>query len=247
MSAFPALARPGRYSPTEDPAKYVVNRTKFQRPTLRVAPNGLEFEWPLGLQGFRISGQIGVAQHLYLGDNAPVVQIVHRDSRTFEMSGEFLGATGAQNSRDLMEVVTAVAPQGYWILRLPAGIFPKEQMVVISGYDFDHPQEERMDSFTYTLSMIRTGVGAAIPGSTNIETDNVSGNTPTGPSRGTTNQTFTTRDGADTLRLIANIVYGNPNQWQLVYQKNKTYLDSLKYPLVQLQYVVFGPGLKFNV
>jgi len=247
MTAFPTQARPSRYVLGEDAAKYVITRSQFERPTLRIPPNGATFEWPLGLQGFRISGRVGNAQHLYLGDNAPVVQIVHRDARSFEMSGEFLGKTASQNARDLMEVVTSPNPQGYWILRLPAGIFPKEQLVVIDGYDFDHTPEDRTDSFSYTIAMIRTGVGNTISGQSDPDATNPPGGPTTNPPRGETGRTFTTRDGADTLRLIANIVYGDPSLWQQIYQKNKEFFDKFNIPLVKLQYVVLGPGMKLNV
>lgn len=202
----------------------------------------------MGLQGFRVSGRVGNAQHLYLGDNAPVVQVVHRDSRTFEMNGEFLGKTGSANIRALMEVVTAANPQGYWILRLPAGIFPKEQLVVIDSYDFDHPQDDLTESFNYSVTMIRTGVGNPIPDdNTGNNSTNTQGNTTTGSPRGEASRTFTTRDGANTLRLIANIVYGDPSLWQRIYEKNKTLFVNLNVPLAQLQFVILGPGMQLNV
>ena len=249
MTAYPQniqtpFGQPGQ---SADSAKYLIPRSKFVRPSIRVAPSGPEFEWPMGTEGFRISGQVGTAQHLYLGDNAPVVQVVHRDARTLQLSGMFMGKTAAQNLRDLIEVITAPIPQGYWILRLPAAIFPKEQTVVVETYEFDHPEEERNDSFSYAVSMARTGVGGLVPGESGISTGNTVGNTATGEPKGETNKTFTTRAGADTLRLVATTVYGDPSRWREIYNKNKTFFDKLKQPLAQLQYSQLDRGIKLNV
>ncbi len=245
--AFPPNARPGRWSAAGDTAKYVTDRSKFVRPSIRVAPNGLKFEWPVGLEGIRVAGSVGTAQHLYLGDNAAVVQVTHRDARRIELRGGFPGITGSGNMRDLIEVITSPAPQGYWILNLPSVVFPKEQMVVVTDYDFDHPEDDRTDSWNYSISLVRTGVGASILNENSSNGTRTSGSTSTAAPKGVTNNVFTTRSGADTLRLIANQVYGDPNQWRSIYDKNKTFLESLNFPLFQLQYVIFGPGFKFNV
>lgn len=249
MTAFPPTIQTpfGTLAqPNTDPAKYLISRSKFVRPSIRAAPNGPEFEWPMGTEGLRFSGQVGIAQHLYLGDNAPVVQVVHRDARLIELSGIFIGRTGAQNIRDLMEVITAPIPQGYWILRLPAAILPKEQTVAVESYEFDHPEDDRNDSFAYNVSLVRTGVGNVIAGE-GISSGNSVGNTVVGSARGESNKTFTTRAGADTLRLVATYAYGDPNQWRQVYDKNKILLSKLDTPLAVLQYKQLDRGLKLNI
>ena len=250
MTAFPPTIRSTPGQPvSSDPAKYLIQRTRFVRPSLRVAPNGPEFEWPIGVEGIRVTGQVGVAQHLYLGDNAPVVQVVHRDARQIEMRGSFLGFTASQNLRDLLAVVTAAIPQGYWILRLPASIFPREQTVVIQSYDFDHPEDDRNQSWSYFISFVRTGVGGAIQDQTSsIVSANTVGNVNTINSpapRGQANQVFITRSGANTLRLVASIVYGDPSKWRLVYDKNKQLFSGIS--AVQVQYLTLQPGMKLNV
>ncbi len=247
MSTFPPSARPGRRSPSGDAVKYVIDRARFVRPSLRVAPNGLKFEWPGGLEGIRVSGTVGIAQHLYLGDNAPVVQVVHRDSRRIELRGGFLGKTGSANMRGLIEVITSPIPQGYWILNLPAVVFPREQTVVVENYDYDHPEDDRNQSWNYSITMVRTGVGNTISDETSPVTTPPTGTPPSGDPKGVADKTFTTRSGAETLRTIANIVYGDPNKWRVIYEKNKQLFDSFKIPLLQLQYITLGPGFKVNV
>lgn len=256
MTSFPPTIRNTPGQPiSRDPAKYLISRNNFVRPSLRVAPNGPLFEWPMGTEGIRVSGQAGLAQHMYLGDNAPVVQVVHRDSRRIEMRGQFMGFTGSQNMRDLIEVITASIPQGFWLLRLPAVIFPKEQAVVVESYDFDHSEEDRTETWDYAISMVRTGVGTVVQDSTSFqsfELGNTQGNennpsVAVGAAKGEAGTTFTTRAGGDTLRLISAIVYGDPNQWKIIYEKNQTFFNSQKTPLAQLQYVVLQPGLKLNV
>ena len=253
MAAFPPVIRnniganipAGVFERGNDPVKYVAGRSRFERPSLRVAPNGPEFEWPMGVEGMRISGSVGTAQHLYLGDNAPVVQIVHRDARRFELRGMFAGITGAINMRDLLDVITADVPQGYWILKLPASIFPKEQLVVVESYDLDHPEEERNDGFAYSVVMVRTGVGTKVPGTkTVIEPNNPVGSTQA-PSRGVTGKTFTTTTSIHTLRGIASVAYGDPDKWKLVYDKNRGVLGGIS--LIDAQFSVLAPGIKFNI
>lgn len=235
----------GVFGRTEDTAKYVVERSRFQRPTLSI-PNGPSFEWPNGVEGIRIAGQIGNARHKYIGDNADVVQVMHRDSRTIEMSGQFSGVTGSENIRDLLAVVTAVSGTGYWLLKLPAGVLPtKEQQVNIEAYDFDHPQDDRMDSWDYTITFILIGVGKKLK-SKKVIASPTNPITKTGKDKGTGQRIFTIHAGARTLRAVAKLVYGNPERWREIYDKNTKVLNSLGIPFNILPTKILPLGLKLH-
>lgn len=254
MASFPPVIResigedrpPGVFVSPGDTTKYLIERRRFERPTLRVPPKGPKYEWPVGVEGISINGNPGLAVHNYLGDNAPVVQIVHRDARRFEMRGTLPGDTGSENMRGLIAVIEAVAPLGYWILSVPATIFTKEQQVVIENYSFEHPEDDSTGSWNYSISFLRTGVGArkSKPRTTTSPVNPV-GSTKK-PKKGKSNRIFVTKNGANTLRAVAKLVYGNPNRWREIYNKNTKLLNSLNTPLAELQYKRLAYGLKLN-
>lgn len=236
----------GVFTRTEDPAKYVVGRARFERPSLFVPPKGPVFEFPVGAEGVRVSGSPGLAEHRYLGDNAPVVQITHRDARRIELRGMLPGLTGATNMQNLIDVITAIPTTGYWILTLPPGIFPRQQFVVVENYEFDHPEDEATDSWAYAISFIRTGVGKKIHKGKKTKTPVNPVGTVSKPPRGVPTRTFTTKSGANTLRAVAKIVYGNPGRWQEIYNKNKNALARFNKPLLELQYFHLPYGIKLH-
>jgi hypothetical protein len=239
MAYPPTIGRPvGQTSPTgvfgrsSDPAKYVVGRGRFLRPTLEI-PNGPSFEWPNGVEGMRVQGNIGNARHRYIGDNADVVQVMHRDSRTIEMSGQFNGITASTNVRDLLAVITADSPRGYWLLKLPPGVLTvREQQVNIDAYDFTHAFDDRTDSWDYSVTFIRIGIGNKIKKKATIKS-------PTNPTakvvktvnRGKGTRIYTIHAGGRTLRAAAQLVYGNPERWREIYNKNISALSKLNVPM----------------
>lgn len=239
----------GVFGRSHDPAKYVVGRARFTRPTLAIPDpkgKGLKFEWPVGVEGFRVAGQIGLAQHLYLGDNAPVVTVVHREARRIEMSGVFPGITGAINMRDLLAVMTAVTPTGYWTLSLPAGIFPKEQQVVIEDYEFNHPEDDATDSFFYTIRMVRTGVGKKVKKTKKTKSPVNPVGSKKKPTKGSGNRIFVTKAGGNTLRAIAKLVYNNTSRWTEIWEKNQIKLAKLNVPKAELAYRHLPYGMRLH-
>lgn len=236
----------GVFKTRGDTAKYLIERRRFERPTLRIPPKGPKYEWPVGVEGIAISGNPGLAIHNYLGDNAPVVQIVHRDARRFEMRGTMPGDTGSENMRGLIAVIEAVAPLGYWILSMPSTIFTKEQQVVIENYNFEHAEDDNTGGWNYSISFLRTGVGAkkGKPKTTTSPVNPV-GSTKKKP-KGKSNRQFITKNGGNTLRAVAKLVYGNAARWREIYNKNTAVLNSLNLPLAQLQYKRLPYGMKLN-
>jgi hypothetical protein len=237
----------GVFGRSQDPAKYVVERSRFTRPTLEI-PGGAKFEWPNGVEGMRVAGQVGNARHKYIGDNADVVQVMHRDSRTIEMTGQFNGITGSENVRDLVEVITAVSPKGYWILTLPSGVLPtKVQYVNIDSYDFDHPFDDRMDAWNYTISFIRIGVGKNVTKKKTVASpSNPIAKNKVVANKGVGTRTFTTHAGGNTLRAVAKLVYDNPDRWREIYNANIKALTALNIPMNILPTKPLPLGLKLK-
>jgi hypothetical protein len=244
-----ATLDPGIFVRSRDSAKYVIGRARFQRPTLSV-PKGDTFEWPNGVEGLRIQGSIGNARHKYIGDNADVVQVMHRDSRTIEMSGMFTGITASANVRALMAVITAVSPTGYWILSLPPGgdkgVITQTQQVNIDNYEFDHAWDDRTDSWNYTITFIRVGIGKKITPPKNVTTSPKNPGTTRTTPRGTPSRVFTIHAGGRTLRAAAQLVYHNPERWKEIYNKNLKVLNSLNIPLHILPTKNLPLGLKLH-
>lgn len=253
MTSFPPVVkgflgkgdnRPGVYENTNDPAKLLVERKRYERPTL--ISGGLSFEWPLGVEGISIAGTPTLAEHRYIGDDDIVLQVTHADDQRIVMSGMFPGLTGTKNMTDLLAVIRAPQPAAGKILRLPAIVFPNEIKVTVSDYSFDHPEDDRNNSWTYSLTLRRVGHGKAIRKPKRI-TSPVNPRTNKGPAKpkGKTSRVFTVHAGANTLRSIAKIVYGNSNRWGEIYNLNKKKLK--KYgPLHSIPTKRLPLGLKLS-
>jgi hypothetical protein len=207
-----------------------------------------EFVWPGGTEGISISGSSTVAEHKYLDDNKLVVQVTHRDSRRIVLTGQFSGKTGAANIRELLDVLVAIQPPGGKELSIP-GVFMRAQKVAVADYTFDHAEGDSTDSFAYTISFIHLGVGTKIP---NVKT--VKFSTPLNPKsstvkiveRGKGQRVFTVRDNARSLRVIADIVYGDSNRWNDIYQKNSRQLWAVAVPAHITPITPLPLGMKLN-
>jgi TP901 family phage tail tape measure protein len=149
------ITKPGRFGIATDPAKYLIALRRFERPKLSV-PGGGEFEWPIGTEGVRIHGNATLAEHHYIGDDSVALRVMHLDDRRIEMSGMFPGLTAIGNVFDLLGVITAEAPDDVKLLSLP-GINTYASMVVVESYDFNHPDDDRTNSFAYTVTFRYTG------------------------------------------------------------------------------------------
>lgn len=213
---------------SEDTAQYVVPLSKFQRPRLYVVGGG-EFEFPLGTEGLRLAGAATLAEHKYVSDNAPAIQVTHRDASTIEMTGVFPGLTGASNVRALKQLLVQVDPPDGKRLELP-GILTQAQKVVADSWDFSRAEDSQWD-FAYTVNFRIIGVGAAAKG-----TSPISPAAPTGPKGSTKGQsihTATVVQGLQTLRMMSFQVYGDPDRWKELYTENKPALSKL-YPSAQV-------------
>jgi hypothetical protein len=249
MSASPPVIndpidsnKPGVFTGGTETHKFLIPKRRIEKPVLAIV-GGDQFVWEAGLEGISISGAATIAEHKYLGDNAVVGFVTHRDTGRIEMTGQFSGKTGAQNVRDLRQIITAVTPKTGKILTLPDRVFIKQQFVIVESYNFVHAQDDRTDSFDYTINFLMVGVGKK----TKVTKKTRPPSNPTSKKakpRGKTARVFITRDGVRTLRAVAKTVYGNADRWNEIYSKNLKVLKSLNVPLHTLQVKVLPVGLK---
>lgn len=240
-----ALLGSGVIRRTGDTAKLLYGRGRYQQPKLEVPGTNLSFIWPGGTEGIRIFGAATVAEHKYIGDNKLVVQVTHRDAKRISMTGMFSGITASSNVAKLLDVITAIQPSKGKLLSIP-GVFVKQHRVVVENYDFDHNEEDRTDSFTYTIQFVDEGVGAKLPSvKTIVERVSLTPISKAQP-RGATHRVFYTKNGANTLRAVAAIVYGNSARWKDIYNKNRKILDTLNVSQHILPIKTLPYGLKLN-
>lgn len=252
MTAFPPTIkdfigmgdkRVGVYLNTNDPAKLLVERKRYERPVLRAG--GLSFEWPVGVEGIRISGSASVAEHRYIGDNDIVLDVTHLDDQQIVLTGMFPGLTGTTNMEQLLQVIRAPQPPKGKVLVLPRAVFSNEIVGVVASYDFDHPEEDRNSSWNYTLTFRRTATGRKTNKPKKISSPVVPTTKHTTKPRGKSSRIFTVHAGANTLRAIAKLVYGNSNRWGDIYNKNKKALKPYG-PLHSIPTKRLKLGLKLN-
>lgn len=229
-------------SASSDPAKYLIRPSRFDHPRLSIV-GGAEFVWPLGIEGATISGQARLAEHFYIGDNSAVLQVMHRDDRRIELTGQFPGDTGSDFMRDLLEIVAAETPDNGKILTLP-GVFPKQQLVVIENYNFTHAEDDPTKSWDYTITFRRQGVGKKIAAPIVTPRAVVPGTNKAAVKKGKPSRVFTVHSGGNTLRAAAQIVFSNPNRWREIYNKNAKALKKLGVPLVQISTHRLPNGMK---
>jgi hypothetical protein len=213
----------------EDPAAIVpLAQLKFAPPSIRSANN--TFVWPLGAEGFRRSGSATLGIHKYLGAANVSVQVIHLDEAHIEMNGTFPGLTSPQFMEQLLAVITA---DGSKDLFLP-GIFSRIQRVFTESYDFTHPQDDRTHSIDYTISFVRTTIGATVPATTSKTGQTVSAQRAIpGSPRATVSggladnpNTYVVAQNAQSLREIAGAVYGDADEWTKLVDMNKEVLDN---------------------
>lgn len=207
----------------EDPAATVaIASLRFSPPSIRSGNS--QFVWPFGVEGFRRSGTATLGIHKYLGGSNVDVQVIHSDEAHIEMSGTFPGLTSQAFMEQLLAVITA---DGSKDLLLP-GIFTRIQRVFTESYDFSHDPEDRTHSITYTISFVRTTIGSTVSSTQKtvaLQTENTSGpSNPRNVSAATLAQSdrvYTVVPGAQTLREISAIVYGDQDSWTDLVDLNK--------------------------
>jgi hypothetical protein len=217
MTDIPLVPHPIKHSNIDVVKRLVADSgLKFQRPWL--SAGGLKFTWPVGTEGFRVTGTALTALHRYIGDNVAVADVIHFNEGHIEMSGTLPGLTSPANMVKLTDVLMM---RNKKILSLP-GILPKLQYVVVENYDFTHTADDRLSLIDYSISFIRVGtVGGSTSGKPSAAS---SGTTASRSSKSKSPRVFTTTQSIDTFRAVADKVYGDVNQWPKLVDLNKAKL-----------------------
>jgi hypothetical protein len=211
----------------QDPARYLISDENLYHARPSIQSGASVFVFPIGVEGFRRSGQALLGKHYYIGDDDVDVQVVHMDEARIELSGMFPGLTAVENMRELTGLLASKTPERGKILYMP-GIFTRIQYVNIDNYDFVHDAEDRTHSISYTLQFLRTGIGRRIRDPHGKPPNANPGTKQKGRRRG---QHYLRRvhlkHGLQTLRQVAKQAYSNSDLWTLVLDLNLNLIHRL--------------------
>lgn len=213
-----------------DPAKYLISPGSVSAPgkhsagMLRHARpyivNGRSiFVFPVGTEGFRRQGTATLGLHKYIGDNTVDGVTTHYEEGRITLTGTFPGLTAQDCMVACINVLRTPTPDKGLILYAP-GVFEREQYVLAESWDFDHDPEDRTHSIAYEITLVRIGEGRSVsdPHGAAPPPQPVAGST----TKGKAARIFVARDGAQTLRAIASIVYGDAAKWNQIVVLNAT-------------------------
>ena len=243
----------------QDTAKYLVEpghvraagdhsagQLRHARPYLVSGPQ--IFVFPAGVESFTRSGQAQLGLHHYIGDNTVDGVTIHYEEARIELSGTFPGITAQDNMVNCINILRSKPREPGLVLWAP-GVFEREQYVLAENWNFTHDREDRTHSIEYTISLVRIGEGRNAGDKSGISP-------PPNPTnktkpRGKPSRIFTAKDGARTLRAIAQIVYGDQSKWQRLVTLNQGQLNTWKrnhpsVPTFQLPTFRWPLGTKFR-
>lgn len=242
--ARPDVARYQIWKPGtgQDPAKFLINPGQVTGPG-RHSPGNLRharpylangsrlFVFPIGTEGFRRAGSATLAIHKYIGANSVDGQTLHYEEGNIEMSGTFPGLTSRDNMIDCLAILRSRTGNSKIVLYAP-GVFEREQFVLPEDWDFSHSEDDRTHSIEYRITFKRIGEGRSVK-------DPHGAPPPPNPSqvklkpKGKPSRIFVIKDGAQTLRMVANEVYGNQNRWTDLVQLNEGQLRAWNRTIAQ--------------
>jgi hypothetical protein len=255
----PEIWKPGR---GQDPARYLIYPGTINAPG-RHTPGNLRharpylvnghrlYAFPIGVEGFRRSGQAQLGLRHFLGDNTVDGVTMHYEEARITLSGMFPGTTAQQNMVECINMLRSHTKERGLILYAP-GVFNREQFVLPENWDFSHDADDRTHSIDYTITFVRIGEGkrAKDPKGTPPPRNPTAKRKP----KGKPERIFTVRQGVRTLRGIAKVVYGDPTKWPQIVQLNRSQLSSWQGKASEnkqggwsLPYFRFDIGTKFRV
>lgn len=211
-----------------DPAKYLVHPGSVTAPGkhspghLRHArpylANGSKlYVFPVGVEGFRRSGNAQLGLRHYIGDNSVDGITMHFEEAHIELSGMFPGLSSQSNMVDCLQMLRSRPIAAGLVLYAP-GVFDREQVVLPENWDFSHTEDDRTHSIAYTISFVRIGDRKKV-------SDPHGTPPPVQPGfkikpKGKPHKIFKVKDGFRTFRQIAKKVYGDANRWEEIVALN---------------------------
>lgn len=203
------------------PGKHSAGNLRHARPYL---VNGKQmFIFPIGVEGFRRSGTALLGLHHYIGDNAVDGITVHLEEGRIVLTGTFPGLTAQQNMVELLALLRSPTQNPRGLVLYAPGVFNRQQYLLPESWDFEHTEDDRTHSITYSLTLVKTGEGQRVK-------DPVGTAAPPNPGRkrkpkGKPSRYFTVNAKHRTLKAISKYVYGNPNKWMQLVNLNKGQLN----------------------
>lgn len=244
MTSRPLVIKnaPGKFDPQiwkagtgQDPAAYLVFPGTVNAPgkhtpgNLRHARpyivNGRKmFVFPTPVEGFRRSGQATLGLRRYIGDNQIDGVTMHYEEGRITLSGLFPGITARDNMVEMLQMLRSHTKERGLVLYTP-GVFEREQYVLPENWDFEHTDDDRTHSISYTVTFVRIGEGPKVKDPTGTPAPA----TPRWKSapKGKPARYYTIKEGVRTLRGVAKAVYGDADRWRQLVTLNRTQLTSL--------------------
>lgn len=238
----------------EDPAKYLINPGQVSAPGKHTAGqlaharpyivNGNNiYVFPVGVEGFRRTGNATIGSHKYIGDNSVDGITTHYEEGRIYLSGTLPGLIAQDSMVACINILRTPSPDPGLVLYAP-GVFEREQYVLAEEWDFDHDPDDRTHSIAYQITFLRIGEGSKVK-------DPKGSPPPPQPSISTTKgkavRIFVARDGAQTLRTISAIVYGDASKWTRLVVVNAVQSAPLvNIPSFQIPTYRFPIGTKFQ-
>lgn len=183
------------------------------------------FVFPVGVEGFQEQGQATLGLHHYIGDTEADGVTVHYDESRITLSGMWPGITSVEVMKDCRKMLRS-HPKGNGVILWVPGVFEQEQYVLPETWTFDHAEDDRSHSITYSITVVRIGTKHRVSDPTgSIPPPNPGqSNTPAGKPA----KIFTVKAGVRTLRGIAKRVYNNANEWPRIVRHNEGQLNKWK-------------------
>jgi hypothetical protein len=103
------------------------------------------------------------------------------------------------------------------------GVFNRQQYLLPESWDFEHAEDDRTHSITYSLTLVKTGEGVRVK-------DPVGTAAPPNPGhrtkpKGKPSRYFIVNAKYRTLRAVAKKVYGNASKWDQLVALNQGQLN----------------------
>jgi hypothetical protein len=257
----PVIEGVQRWKPNtgQDPARYLVFPGSVLAPG-RHSPGNLRharpylvngrtiFVFPIGVEGFRRSGQAILGLRHYIGDNAADGMTVHYEEGRITLNGTFPGLTAQQNMVELLSLLRTKTSGKGLVLYAP-GVFNKEQFCLAENWDFTHEADDRTHSIDYTLTLVKLGEGPKVKDPHGVAAPATPGR-KTIP-KGKPSRIFTIKGNVRTLRNVAWKVYGDASKWPQLVTLNRDRLAVLQSTSAQssahnLPYYRFAIGTKIR-
>lgn len=181
------------------------------------------FGFPVGPEGFRVSGNASVGLHRFIGGQKAAGNTIHFGEERVELTGIFPGITSVEHMHNCREILRSKQTSGIYLWA--PGVLDRMR-VLPENWDFGHDADDKTHSITYTISFVILD-----------ETRNVKDPHGKPPPeyghkkpKGKPHKIFVVKSGARTFRAIAKLKYkkADKKSIQKLIQLNQGLLNKWK-------------------